>query len=407
MRLIRDALLDLRAHRVRSTIAGLALLVAVLSVVAVTTLGSVVRDTFVARDEQVNGRLWTMSGHFESLPLTSRRLAEMTAQLNRQVTATGGFYALLAELDGSARSIRPGPTPDSTRKPEDGKQIKLVLTHGSLGEIRRLPLLEGQWPAQRSDQVYPGALVLNQAASDLLGGPGDLISVTFGDNTPPSHHVVTGVIADGRPIPRIYQSMSSALHLRPSLPDPPDDMRPELLVHYPGATEAAIERRIRDVASNLSVPADSVQVIGISSLADFLSNLDQLRLTFGVVSAITLLVATLGLLNIGLATLRERIRELSLRRAVGATRLRIFGLVLSSTLLLSVAMAGLAIAIGYVAVAWLVPKLLDPTTAGYAPTFPWDTAGYALAAALGSGIAGGLVPAIAAARVNVITALRE
>jgi putative ABC transport system permease protein len=184
-------------------------------------------------------------------------------------------------------------------------------------------------------------------------------------------------------------------------------MRPELLIHYPGATEAAIERRIRDVASNLSVPADSVQVTGISSLADFLSNLDQLRLTFGVVSAITLVVATLGLLNIGLATLRERIRELSLRRAVGATRLRIFGLVLSNTLLLSVAVAGLAVSIGYVAVEWLVPKLLDPTTARYAPAFPWDTAGYALAAALGSGIAGGLVPAIAAARVNVITALRE
>jgi putative ABC transport system permease protein len=400
-------MLDLRAHRVRSTIAGLALLVAVLSVVAVATVGTVVRDTFVARDEQLNGRLWTMSGHFESLSLTSMRLAEITNHLEHQVMATGGFYALVAVLDGSARTVRPGSAPGSVWSPEDGEKVEVVLTQGRLGEIRRLPLLEGHWPTPRPDQVYPAALVLNQAASDLLGGPEGAVSLAFGDNTPPSHHVVAGVIADGRPVPRIYQSMSSALHLRPSLTDPPNDLRPELLVHYPGATEAAIEQRIRDVASNWGMPADSVQVIGVGSLADFLSNLDKVRLAFGVVSAITLVVATLGLLNIGLATLRERIRELSLRRAVGATRLRIFGLVLTNTLLLSVATAGLAVIIGYLAVEWLFPQMLDPTTALHAPTFPWDVAGYALAAALGSGIVGGLVPAVVAARVNVITVLRE
>lgn len=407
MRLIRDALLDLRAHRVRSMIAGLALLVAVLSVVAVATLGTVVRDTFVARDEQLNGRLWTMSGHFESLSYTSTRLAELTGHLDRQVAATGGSHALVAELGGSARTVRPGPTPDPAWSSADREQVEVVLTHGSLREIRRLPLLEGQWPAPRPEQVYPAAVVLNEAASDLLGSPGDVISVTFGDSTPPSHHVVAGVIADGRPAPRIYQSMSSALHLQPSLTDPPNDIRPELLIHYPGATESAIEQRIRDVASNLGVPAGSVQVVGVNSLAGFLVNLDQVRLAFGVVSAITLLVATLGVLNIGLATLRERIRELSLRRALGATRLRVFGLVLSNTLLLSVAMAGLAIGIGYVGVEFLFPRLLDPTTAVHAPDFPWDAAGYALAAALGSGTVGGLVPAVAAARVNVVTVLRE
>jgi hypothetical protein len=60
VRLIFDALTDLRAHRVRSALAAMGLFLAILSLVAVITIGTVVREIFVARDEQLNGRLWTM-----------------------------------------------------------------------------------------------------------------------------------------------------------------------------------------------------------------------------------------------------------------------------------------------------------------------------------------------------------
>ena len=199
----------------------------------------------------------------------------------------------------------------------------------------------------------------------------------------------------------------TALHYQPSIASVDGGLSPDLLVHYPGVSEAAIRGKVEDVAHSLGVPPDALQVRPASSLADYLSSLRQTQLAFTAVSAVTLVVAMIGLLNIGLATLRERVRELSLRRAVGATRSRVFALVLATTVVLSGIVAVVAIAVAYAGVQWLVPALLDPGTALQPPGFPWEAALYGGLAALLAGIAGGVVPALAAARVDVIRILRE
>jgi putative ABC transport system permease protein len=296
---------------------------AVLSIVAVTTVGAVVREVFVARDEQLHGRLWTMVATLDYGLLTANRLADVTNELNQRVSATGGRYALQAERLGKAAPIvRDGvASAESTR---------IVLSAGGLDEVRRLPLLGGTW-LPGAAAVFPDGVVLNADASALYGGVGTRLRLWLGGNLLPYDRPVIGVVADGRPEPRVYQSLRAALHFYPSVASD-GKFALELLVHYPGASQAEIRRTIRDVAEALRVPADSVEVHVSSGLADFLSSLEQTQRSFAVVSAVTLLIAAVGLLNIGLATLRERTRELSLRRALGATRRRIFALVLTTTL---------------------------------------------------------------------------
>jgi putative ABC transport system permease protein len=394
-----DALLDLRAHRVRSALAALGLFIAILSLVAVTTIGTVVRDVFIARDEQLNGRLWTMVGTMDYGLLTAGRLDDVTEELDERVSATGGRYALQAERLGRAASIvgEDLGTADS---------VRIVLSAGELDGVRRLPVLGGTW-LPGAGAVFPDGVVLNEDASALYGGVGTRLRLWLNENLLPYDRPVIGVVADGRGEPRVYQSLRSALHFYPSVASDSGGLALELLVHYPGASRTEMRGKIREVAEAVRVPADSVEAHASSGLADFLSSLEQAQRWFAVVSAVTLLVAVVGLLNIGLATLRERTRELSLRRALGATRQRVFGLVLTTTVVLSGLVAAAAIGLAYVGVVWWVPQFVSAASAIEPPGFPWQAAAYGGLAALAAGLAGGLVPALAAARVDMIQVLRE
>jgi ABC-type antimicrobial peptide transport system permease subunit len=397
MRLIGDALLDLRAHRVRSALAALGLFLAILSVVAVTTIGTVVRDVFVARDEQLNGRLWTMVATMDYGLLTSSRLADVIQVLDRQVTNSGGDYALRVEQPGEAAPlIGEGAGPSES--------VRIVLVAGDLTRVRRLPLLGGRWISTTA--IFPDGVVLNENASARYGGVGTWLHLRLSDHLLPYDRPVVGVVADGRDEPRVYESLRSTVYLFPSIASGAN-FAPELLVHFSGASQATERLKVHEVAELLGVPAESVEVHVSNGIADFLSSLEQQQRSFAAVSAMTLLVAVVGLLNIGLATLRERTRELSLRRALGATRGRLFALVLTTTLALSGLVAAVAIALAYVGVVWWLPHFLNPASAIEAPGFPWQAAVYGGLAALAAGLAGGLVPALAAARVDMVQVLRE
>lgn len=401
MRLLYEALLELRAQRVRSILAALSLCVALLSIIAVATMGTLVREIFVAKDEQINGRMWTLTGDMDLGILTPARVGTIMSVLDDELTRTGGSYALYAEATGAAAVA--AQSSHGQRDVGSAKSVRVVLIAGDLEQVRRLPVLEGSWPLS-PEAIYPGGVVVNEQASADLGGVGTPIELSLNDDVLPYRQMVVGVVSDGRTEPRVYHSLQTALTFRPALAS--SGLETDLLVHYPGVSEIAIHKKINDVAELLHA-SEGVQVRSESALAEFLANLRQTQNMFAAVSIVTLLVAVIGLLNLGLATLRERVRELSLRRAVGATRMRVFGLVLTSTLLLSGFTMLFSIGIAYPVVRWWLPSFVDPTSPLQTPGFPWQAALYGMVAALAAGAIGGLVPAIAAARVDVMRVLRE
>src|SRR5207302_5258255 len=54
------------------------------------------------------------------------------------------------------------------------------------------------------------------------------------------------------------------------------------------------------------------------------SSIRNARMSGGIISAISLLVGGIGIMNIMLASITERIRELGIRKAIGATNLGVF-----------------------------------------------------------------------------------
>lgn len=393
MLILLDAMKDLWSHRGRSLLTVLSLVVGVLSVVGVVTVGTIVREVFVAQAEQRNGRAITVSTEIPATVLTERGMPTVLEGLNRRISLTGGSYALTMDVNGQA---------GTSRGAEQGQAI--VLVAGRLDRVKRLPIADGRWLLDDSS-VYPGGVVINLAARSQYGGPGSIVTVRLSDQFESYQQRVIGVVADGNSSPTIYQSLSSALSDQPGAL--PASSSFDLLVHDPSAGEAVLRRVVGDVGVDLGVDPSELEIHRADTVGDLLGNLQATQGAFLGVASLTLVVAALGIMNIGLATVRDRRRELTIRRATGATRFRIFMLVMSSSVITGLTSTVIACASAALTVAFVVPRLLNPESPVQAPGFPYGAALAGLVAALVASVIGGCAPAAAAARIDLAGSLRE
>ncbi|MCW5982310.1 MAG: ABC transporter permease [Bryobacteraceae bacterium] len=118
------------------------------------------------------------------------------------------------------------------------------------------------------------------------------------------------------------------------------------------------------------------------------------------IAAISLLVGGIGIMNIVLATVLERTREIGVRRATGARRSDIVRQFLVESVLISVAGGVLGIACGY-ALSYSIAVVAEWKTIVTIPSVA-----IAFGVSLAVGMIFGIYPAMKAARINPIDALR-
>ncbi|RMH25854.1 MAG: FtsX-like permease family protein [Planctomycetota bacterium] len=142
------------------------------------------------------------------------------------------------------------------------------------------------------------------------------------------------------------------------------------------------------------------------------------NLVLGAVAGISLLVGGIGIMNIMLASVTERTREIGIRRAIGATRRHIVSQFLVETGVLSVigGLIGIALGVGLsIGVETIVPILPDLPGVGSlfeaGLNLPTAVTGWSIALsfsiATATGLVFGIYPAIVAARQDPIVALRH
>ncbi|TVR51150.1 MAG: ABC transporter permease [Puniceicoccaceae bacterium] len=127
----------------------------------------------------------------------------------------------------------------------------------------------------------------------------------------------------------------------------------------------------------------------------------RMRIGLGSVAAVSLLVGGLGITSIMLASVNERIREVGIRRAVGARGGDIFLQFLSEALLLSVVGGILGVAAGVGLIQVLTPLL--PETP---PVLLPKAMLLGLVFSAGLGFLAGIYPALRASRLDPMEALR-
>jgi putative ABC transport system permease protein len=126
------------------------------------------------------------------------------------------------------------------------------------------------------------------------------------------------------------------------------------------------------------------------------------RLSGGIIAIISLLVGGIGITNIMLASITERVREIGIRKAIGAT----FWDVFIQILVESVFIAIIGGVVGLFASNGLVKILAEISPTDNTPVITVEAMVLAFSFSVLVGILAGLFPAIKAAKLNPIQALR-
>lgn len=168
--------------------------------------------------------------------------------------------------------------------------------------------------------------------------------------------------------------------------------------------EAALkmQSKLKSIILNMK---SGKELFRVSSAQQEMQTMKQNSLIFTAIfiqiAVISLLVGGIVIMNIMLASIKERTREIGVRLAIGARRLDIFLQFMVQTVLITTLGGVLGIALGY-AILGLVGDYLKINVLATVQMI-W----IALAVSVGVGLIFGITPAVRAGRLDPVTALRE
>ena len=397
---LRTALRALGAHKLRTGLMLLGIVVGVAAVVAMVAIGQGTRAEVLRKVESMGANLLTVSAG--QLRFQAGHEAGATA-----ITLTERDARAIAEEVPHIVSLAPAQSKKLSVKFEEMSTTTTVVgTTPEFQLVRNSRLITGEF--FNDDQVRSSArvAVLGQTAMLNLFAGRDPIGETIRLANVP--FLVIGVLeAKGLDIAGQDQDDQIIVPLRTALRRLFNvshlstiyvsvDDSPAMETAAVTIAEVLRERhRLRPGADDDFVIQNQSALLETQAAVS-----DTFTLLLGSIGGISLLVGGIGILAMTLIAVRERTREIGLRRAVGARRRDILLQFLIETGLLS-ATGG----VGGVALGITAAKITSVAT-GWPMLIPWGVALTAVVFSALLGLAFGVYPARKAAMLDPIVALR-
>lgn len=385
---------ELRIHKLRVMLALIGVAVAVTAITGVTAMVQMLQQANQEATERGYGRETTLE--VAAYPMGSEAPAteRYVAEFDRIIQSYG--------IEFWTRTMW---TELTFRFPSGSQPVQMQVVDPAYGTIMRMEPEQGRWFDEADVERYSPGIVVNEAfltamgISDISTHP----TIVLGGENP----VTTEIIGS---YPNQWEGETPAAYLlfdqylrwgTPSTMYGP--VVPSLKLWVPPELATDLQPLIaRDLEAAL--PGTDVQV---NPPFDGFGALDGATkwVAFGV-GGFALLLGGLGLVNIALVTVRQRIREIGIRRSFGATSGRVFFGVLMESVVATV-VAGM---IGVVLAVAVIKNIPIDRVFGYGiqdvPPFPVSAALTGMACATAVGALAGLIPATVAVRVKVIDAIR-
>ena len=394
-----EAWQELRIHKTRVMLSLIGVAVAVCAITTVVGLGAVAQQSIVEQNERSGGRSATLSVYVSSSSGTPIDADEMQELWSTTLERYGIDYASRVLWSTQTVQFTDGAVP-----------VQTIGIDQPYGTMHRVKLSEGAWfsPGD-ADRLAPAVLV-NEIFYDRIGRP-DL--ATHPTTTLLGAQPATGVITGVYPVstwdtePAMYMLMDNLTALTTPEQAAADAMNTNYEMWVPPDASADIMAAVqRDLTGALGADAQvSVNRQDFAAYGD--DPFASIKLLVGGVAGLVLLLGALGLVNIALVTLKQRIREIGVRRSFGATAGRVFFSVMMESIVATM-VAGVVGVIGAVLI------VTNPAVQGFIaqgmvtdfPPFPVEAALLGLGCATVVGALAGLLPALVAVRVKVIDAIR-
>lgn len=135
------------------------------------------------------------------------------------------------------------------------------------------------------------------------------------------------------------------------------------------------------------------------------SMLTNISILMTIISCVSLTIGGLSIINVMLSSISERIREIGIRKALGATNLQIFIQFITETITLSLTGGSLGFVLGLTPLLFK-EAILQSTDGSIEPTILPLHVFFTFVLITGLGVLFGLYPAIKAAKMNPVDALR-
>jgi len=216
---------------------------------------------------------------------------------------------------------------------------------------------------------------------------------------------------DGQDIQKVFVPFATVIKEFPNRPPWPADSVDRLLVQpWDLERHDACERELRRGLAALHGydPADT-EAAAIWDTAEetkaFRKMTDGMKNFLGAVGIATLFIGGIGVMNVMLVAVRERTREIGVRKAVGATRRSIIRQFFVETLIVVFLSGGLGLGFAYGLCALVNLLPMPPFFAGLLPT--WTSAFLAFGLLGTVAMLSALYPASRAASIDPIEALRS
>jgi len=399
------SLSTLRANPLRTFLSTLGIVIGVASLVAVLSLGDGMEHYFRTQIGQTTD--------LQAIGLTPRQTREVDGvniPLDSPVVFTiADAAALKSAVSPLAVAGATAPGVAIARVDSVQRAVQLIVTMAPLLETQGVTVAAGRLFTDSEDSAHV-VLLSSLAARELAGrgrpplAPGD--SVTFGKarlgvigilaNSGSGDEKLTAVVPTGI-ASRVVASAASWSPAIIVLANRVEDVTP---------ARAAAERWL---ASRYG--PEWAKRVTVANRAQRVAQAQQAMLIFklfmGAITGISLLVGGIGVMNVLLAAVAERTREIGIRRAVGAARRHILAQFLAESVTISGVGSLAGIVLGVAGAYGITAIIRANSKAEMYAGLSVSTVLVAVLATVTVGLAFGLYPALLASRLSPIDAIRH